>query len=161
MEEVSMRKRLQHVAEAVAAAVFALLFLTFVFQVGMRFLFERPLAWSDELIVILYILIVFWSAATLLKEKDHVMLDLVYAALPPGGQRIFALVGAGLTAGLLLVLLPEAFDYVRFMGREKTPVLDIPFSLVFAPFLLFIVLVAWRYVVKFVLLLGHGWKQQL
>lgn len=156
-----MRKRLQHVAEAVAAAVFALLFLTFVFQVGMRFLFERPLAWSDELIVILYILIVFWSAATLLHEKDHVMLDLVYAALPPKGQRIFALVGAGLTAGLLLVLLPQAFDYVRFMGREKTPVLDIPFSLVFAPFLLFIVLVAWRYVVKFVRLLGHGWKQQL
>lgn len=156
-----MRKRLQHVAEAVAVAVFGLLFLTFVVQVGMRFLFERPLAWSDELIVVLYIAIVFWSAATLLREKDHVMLDLVYAALPPGGQRVFALVGAGLTAALLLVLLPEAFDYVRFMGRERTPVLDLPFSVVFAPFLLFIVLVAWRYVVKFVRLLGHGWKQQL
>ena len=137
-----MRKRLQHVAEAVAAAVFGLLFLTFVVQVGMRFIFERPLAWSDELIVILYILIVFWSAATLLEEKDHVMLDLVYAALPPGGQRVFALVGAALTAGLLLVLLPQAWDYVKFMSRERTPVLDIPFSIVFAPFLLFIVLIA-------------------
>ncbi len=156
-----MRKRLQHVAEAVAAAVFGLLFVTFVVQVGMRFIFERPLAWSDELIVILYILIVFWSAATLLEEKDHVMLDLVYAALPPGGQRVFALVGAGLVAGLLLVLLPQAWDYVKFMSRERTPVLDIPFSYVFAPFLLFIVLIAARYVVKFVRLLGSGWKQQL
>jgi TRAP-type C4-dicarboxylate transport system permease small subunit len=156
-----MRKRLQHLAEAVAAAIFALLFLTFVVQVGMRFLFDRPLAWSDELIMILYILMVFWGAATLLKEKDHVMLDLVYAALPPLGQRIFAIVGAGLTASLLLVLLPEAFDYVRFMHRENTPVLDIPFSMVFAPFLLFVALVASRYVVKFVRLLGSGWKQQL
>jgi len=156
-----MRAHLQRGAEMVAAAVFAVLFLTFVVQVGMRFLFERPLAWSDELIVILYILMVFWGAATLLEEKDHVMLDLVYAALPPGGQRIFALLGAGLTGGLLLVLLPEAFDYVRFMGREKTPVLDVPFSLVFAPFIVFLVLVAGRYVIKFVRLLGHNWKQQL
>jgi TRAP-type C4-dicarboxylate transport system permease small subunit len=156
-----MRKRLQRLAEAVAAAVFGLLFVTFVLQVGMRFLFDRPLAWSDELIVILYILIVFWSAATLLEEKDHVMLDLVYAALPPAGQRIFALVGAGLVIVLLLVLLPQAWDYVRFMGRERTPVLDIPFSVVFSPFLLFIVLVALRYIVKFARLLGRGWKQQL
>lgn len=156
-----MRKRLTQAAEAVAAGVFALLFLTFVVQVGMRFLFNRPLAWSDELIMILYILMVFWGAATLLKERDHVMLDLVYAALPPGGQRIFALIGAALMAALLLVLLPETFDYVRFMQRESTPVLGVPFSIVFAPFVLFVVLVAWRYVVKLVRLLGSGWKREL
>ena len=156
-----MRKRLTQAAEAVAAGVFALLFLTFVVQVGMRFLFNRPLAWSDELIMILYILMVFWGAATLLKERDHVMLDLVYAALPPGGQRIFALIGAALMAALLLVLLPEAYDYVRFMQRESTPVLGVPFSIVFAPFVLFVVLVAWRYVVKLVRLLGGGWKREL
>jgi TRAP-type C4-dicarboxylate transport system permease small subunit len=156
-----MRRRLTQAAEAIAAGVFALLFLTFVVQVGMRFLFNRPLAWSDELIMILYILMVFWGAATLLKERDHVMLDLVYAALPPGGQRVFALVGAALMAALLLVLLPEAFDYVRFMHRESTPVLGVPFSVVFAPFVLFVVLVAWRYVVKLVRLLGNGWKREL
>jgi TRAP-type C4-dicarboxylate transport system permease small subunit len=157
-----MRKRLRQGAEVVAAAAFALLFLTFVVQVTMRFVFDRPLAWSDELIVILYIFVVFWTAATLLKEKDHVMLDLVYEALPAGGKRIFALVGAALTAVLLLELLPQAWDYVRFMHRERTPVLDIPFSYVFAPFLLFVALIAWRYVLKFVLLLlGRHWRQQL
>jgi TRAP-type C4-dicarboxylate transport system permease small subunit len=156
-----MRKRLQQLAEGVAAAVFGLLFLTFVLQVGMRFLFDRPLAWSDELVVVLYIAMVFWSAATLLEEKDHVMLDLVYAALPPGGQRAFALAGAGIVAALLLVLLPQAWDYVHFMGREKTPVLDIPFSWVFAPFVIFVATVAARYAVKFVRLLGRGWKTQL
>jgi len=156
-----MRKRLAQLAEAVAAGVFALLFLTFVVQVGMRFLFNRPLAWSDELIMILYILMVFWGAATLLKERDHVMLDLVYAALPSGGQRVFAVVGAALMAALLLVLLPEAYDYVRFMQRESTPVLGIPFSIVFAPFVLFVALVAWRYVVKLVRLFGSGWKHEL
>lgn len=156
-----MLERSRRVAEAIAAAVFALLFLVFVVQVAMRFFFNMPLAWSDELIVVLYILMVFWSAATLLKEKEHVMLDLVYEALPPGGQRIFGLIGAALTAGLLLFLLPEAFDYVRFMHREKTPVLDIPFSYVFAPFVFFVAVIGLKYVVKFCRLLGRNWKQQL
>ena len=156
-----LRQRAVRMAEGIAAAVFALLFLTFVVQVAMRFLFDRPLAWSDELIVVLYILMVFWSAATLLKEKEHVMLDLVYEALPPGGQRLFGLIGAALTAGLLLVLLPEAFDYVRFMHREKTPVLDIPFSYVFAPFILFVAVICLQYIIKFCRLLGRDWQQQL
>jgi TRAP-type C4-dicarboxylate transport system permease small subunit len=156
-----MQVRLRRVAEVIAAVVFALLFLLFVIQVTMRFLFNQPLAWSDELIVVLYILMVFWSAATLLKEKEHVMLDLVYAALPPAGQRIFGLIGAALTAGLLLFMLPEAFDYVRFMHREKTPVLDIPFSFVFTPFILFITVIGVQYVIKFFRLLGRNWRDQL
>lgn len=156
-----MLERSRRVAEGIAAAVFALLFLVFVVQVAMRFLFNKPLAWSDELIVVLYILMVFWSAATLLKEKEHVMLDLVYETLPPGGKRIFGLLGAALTAGLLLFLLPEAFDYVRFMHREKTPVLDIPFSYVFAPFVFFVAVIGMQYVIKFCRLLGRNWKQQL
>ena len=56
-----MLARAQRVAEAVAAAVFALLFLIFVVQVAMRFMFNMPLSWSDELIVVLYITMVFLS----------------------------------------------------------------------------------------------------
>jgi TRAP-type C4-dicarboxylate transport system permease small subunit len=156
-----MRARLQRAAEWIAAGIFGLLFIVFVIQVGMRFLFGRPLAWSDELIVVLYILIVFWSAATLLEEKDHVMLDLVYAALPPAGRRVFALLGAAMVVGLLVVLLPGAYDYIHFMGRERTAVLDIPFSWVFAPFLLFIGVTLLRYAVKLWRLLGRDWRGQL
>jgi TRAP-type C4-dicarboxylate transport system permease small subunit len=157
----STMHRVRRVCEAVAAAVFACLFLTFIFQVAMRYLFNKPLAWSDEWIVILYIFMTFWSAATLLREKEHVMLDLVYEALPSGGKRIFGLVGAVLTAGLLLYMLPQAFDYVKFMSREKTPVLDIPFSWVFAPFVFFVAVTALQYILKFFRLAGRNWQQHL
>ncbi len=156
-----MRQRLEQVAGAIAAVVFALLFITFVVQVAARFLFDRPLAWSDELVVILYIAMVFWSAATLLKEREHVMFDLVYAALPPWGQRVMALAGVVLIAGLMGVLLPYAFDYVRFMHREPTAVLGVPFSLVFAPFLVFVLAVVLMYLHKGWKLLRTGWQGQL
>jgi TRAP-type C4-dicarboxylate transport system permease small subunit len=156
-----MRQRLEQVAGAIAAAIFALLFVTFVVQVAARFLFDRPLAWSDELVVILYIAMVFWSAATLLKEREHVMFDLVYAALPPWGQRVMALVGVVLIAGLMGTLLPYAFDYVRFMHREPTAVLGVPFSWVFAPFLVFVFAVVLMYLHKGWKLLRSGWQEQL
>lgn len=156
-----MRQRLEQVAGAIAAAIFALLFVTFIVQVGARFLFARPLAWSDELVVILYIAMVFWSAATLLKEREHVMFDLVYAALPPWGRRVMALVGVVLMAGLMGTLLPYAFDYVRFMNREPTAVLGVPFSWVFAPFLVFVLAVVLMYLLKGWKLLRNGWQEQL
>ena len=156
-----MRRHLERTAQAVAAFLFGLLFLTFVVQVVARFVFGRPLAWSDELIVVLYIAMVFWSAATLLKERQHVMFDLVYAALPPQGRRAMALVGALLMVGLMGVLLPYAFDYVRFMHRESTAVLGLPFSLVFAPFLLFVLAVVLMYLRKGWRLMRPGWEDQL
>ena len=48
-----LRQRAVKMAEGVAAAGFALLFLRFVVQVVMRFLFNRPLAWADERNVVL------------------------------------------------------------------------------------------------------------
>lgn len=156
-----MRATLERAAQAVAAALFGLLFAIFVVQVAARFLFDSPLAWSDEFVVVLYIAFVFWSAALLLKERDHVMFDLVYAAFPPAGQRVIALVGAVLMVVLMGWLLPHAFDYVRFMHREPTAVMGIPFSYVFAPFVLFVAAVALRYLHKAWRLLGRDWERQL
>ena len=41
--------------------------------------------------------------------------------------------------GLAAAALPATWDYVRFMGREGTPVLNMPFSWVFFPFVLLMV----------------------
>ena len=43
-----------------------------------------------------------------------------------------------------LVAIPASWDYVRFMGREGTPVLDIPFSWVFLPFVILLLALAIR-----------------
>ena len=41
--------------------------------------------------------------------------------------------------GLAAWALPASWDYVRFMAREGTPVLGLPFSWVFLPFALLLV----------------------
>ena len=156
-----MFKQLKRIAEFIGTASYGILFLTFIFQVALRFIFNKPLSWSDELIVILYVFSMFWAGAFLLKEKEHVMLDIIYEHLPPQGKRAFSVAYSVLIGGLFLCAIPASYSYVSFMMREKTPVLDVPFGLVFAPFILFLLSIGLFYVRKLVILFGPNWRYEV
>lgn len=126
-------------ASAVGVMLFAALFITFIIQIIARFAFNSPLAWTDELAVVLYIWTVLWCAAFVVKGREHVMFDLAYNAASPFAQRVMRLVGSLTLAGLVGYGLAGNWDYIWFMRRERTPVLDIPFLWVFVPFMFLLV----------------------
>ena len=97
-----MFRFLKRAADLIGTLSYGILFLTFIVQVVLRFVFNKPLAWSDELIVILYVFSMFWAGAFLLKEKDHVMLDMLYEHLPPQGKRAFSILYSLIIGGLFL-----------------------------------------------------------
>ncbi len=156
-----MFRQLKRAADFIGTASYGILFLTFIFQVILRFVFNKPLTWSDELIVILYVFSMFWAGAFLLKEKDHVMLDLLYEHLPPQGKRVFSIAYSVLIGGLFIWAVPASYSYVRFMMRENTPVLDVPFGLVYAAFILFLLAIGLAYIRKLIVLFGPNWKQEV
>ncbi len=156
-----MLKQLKTFANFVGTLSYGVLFVTFIFQVALRFIFNKPLTWSDELIVILYVFSTFWAGAFLLKEKDHVMLDLVYEHLPPQGKRAFSVAYSLLIGGLFLWAVPACYSYVRFMMREDTPVLGVPFGIVFAVFIVFLISIGIDYIRKLIVLFGPDWKAEV
>jgi TRAP-type C4-dicarboxylate transport system permease small subunit len=131
-------------AEAVGVTLFAALLVVFVVQVVARFGFDRPLPWTDELAVVLYIAIVLFGSAVLVPWRDQVAMNLAVAALPRGWQRAAVFTGAAATAGLAATALPATLDYLRFVIREPTPVLGWPLGLVYAPFALLLAAVVVR-----------------
>lgn len=147
-------------ADFIGTLSYGVLFLTFIVQVGMRFILNHPLAWSDELIVVLYVFSMFWAGAFLLKEKDHVMLDMLYEHLPPQGKRAFSMLYSLIIGGLFLWAIPASWSYVSFMMREDTPVLGIPFGLVFGVFLLFLLSIGLFYLRKLAILCGPHWQRE-
>ncbi len=148
-------------AELAGVAIFLAMFGAFLLQVFMRYVVNRPLGWTDELALVLYVWGIFWAAALMTRERDHVALDVVYTALPDRGRRAFAVLGTLLLGGLFLAALPGTADYVRFMGRERTSVLGIRFDVVFAPFLLYAVAVALRSLGRLRRLLGRRWREEI
>ncbi len=156
-----MFKQLKNAANFIGTLSYGVLFVTFVFQVILRFVFNKPLSWSDELIVILYVFSMFWAGAFMLKEKDHVMLDIVFELLGEQGKRISCIAYSLIIGGLFLWAIPPSFSYVKFMMRESTPVLGVPYAYVFAAFILFLITVGFYYLKKLFVLFGPGWKKEV
>jgi len=94
-------------AENVAAAMLAVMFAAFVVQIAFRYFFNLPTGWSSELAVILWLWLVLWGAAFVVKESEAIRFDLLSGKAPvtlPGadpfagvearGARVFVARGA-------------------------------------------------------------------
>jgi TRAP-type C4-dicarboxylate transport system permease small subunit len=127
------------VADLIGGTLFLTLFIVFVIQVTARFGFNRPMAWTDEAAVILYVWVILWSAAFVVPEKEHVAFDLIWNSVNLPTRKVMRVAGNLLIGGVALYGIPATWDYVHFMKRESSPVLGISFMLVFLPFVLLLV----------------------
>jgi TRAP-type C4-dicarboxylate transport system permease small subunit len=120
------------------------MFLALVFQVVFRFVLGKPAAWTEELATIAYVWVIFWGCAFTVPLAAHVAVDLVVPAFAPAARRALYALGLAALAGFFLWALPGIADYLRFMLRERTPVLDLPLGMVYAVFLAAAVMVVLR-----------------
>ena len=129
----------QKAANAIGGGLFLTLFMVFVVQVTARFGFDKPLAWTDEAAVVLYVWIILWAAAFVVPESEHVVFDLIWNGVGQRARQVMQIVGNLMVGGLALCGIPASWDYVHFMNREGTPVLGISFMWVFLPFVLLLI----------------------
>src|ERR1700761_771770 len=97
---------LRKLAVWAACAMFAAVFLIFNYKIFTRYFEHNEAVWADEVLVILFIWIIFWAQSFLVRDKDQITFDLVYRLLPPRGRRIAALVRFVLIGGIFLWSLP-------------------------------------------------------
>ena len=135
---------LRRAANLVGGALFVALFGVFIVQITARFGFNKPLAWTDEAAVILYVWVILWATATMVPQREHVAFDLIWNSVGIGARRAMQIGGNLLVGALALVALPASWDYVRFMAREGTPVLGIQLFWVYQPFVFMLVALALR-----------------
>ena len=134
----------QKAANVIGGGLFLTLFIVFVIQITARFFFNKPMAWTDEAAVILYVWVILWAAAVVVPEREHVVFDLVWNSVSYRGRQAMAIVGNLLVGGLALWGIPGCWDYVHFMAREGTPVLGLSFMWVFLPFVFLLAALAIR-----------------
>ena len=127
------------IANAIGGALFLALFVVFIIQITARFGFSKPLPWTDEAAVILYIWAILWAAAFVVPQREHVVFDLVWNAVGQRSRQTMQVLGNALIGTLTLIAVPASWDYVHFMAREGTPVLGVPFMWVYLPFVMLLV----------------------
>ena len=149
--------------EFVAATMLAAMFITFLLQIFSRYVLHQPFGWTLELCLILWVWIVFWGNAFLVRERDHVTFDILYLAAPRRVRIMMGLIAAGaIVAGTIWAAYPT-WDYVDFMRIRRTMTVENPFTgqkirmrTIFYIYLIFMAAITLRYTWRFVSILRNG-----
>jgi C4-dicarboxylate transporter DctQ subunit len=143
-------------AEGVAAAMLAAMFLTFLLQIFSRYVMLQPFGWTLELCLVLWIWLVFFGCAFVVRDRDHVSFDILYLAVPKGPRKIMALIAAAAVAvGLAASLLPT-WDWIDFLRIKRSPTLPVTMRTIYAVYAVFLIAVALRAAWSIVRILRHG-----
>jgi len=137
------------------------MFLLFLAGIFFRYALNRPLVWSDELIMVIFLWLVFLTEAFVITEREQVTFDGIYDLVGERARRAIQAAGALLIATMFLVALPTVLDYVRFLWRERTNALQWRLDIVYFCFVIFWIAVIVRALVKFVRLAGPGWRDEV
>lgn len=139
-------KRVTDAAELISSVILAVVFAVFVTAVFMRYVVHAPLAWADELSVILFSVLIFFASALALKPSEQVRFEVVYDLLPKPVARWVTIVSSIIFGLIFLAAFWPCMDYVIFMLRQRTPALNIPFFYVFLAFPVFLLVMGLRMV---------------
>lgn len=132
--------------ENLLAAMLGGMFAAFLLQIAFRYLLNLPIGWTNEASVVLWIWLVLFGAAFVLREEEEIRFDLVYASVGATGRRLMTVLSAAGLLVLYVMSLPAAWDYVTFMKVESTAYLNIRFDVLYSIYIVFIVAVIVRYI---------------
>jgi len=159
----NLLERLRKISNFLTASMLAVLFFTFLFQIFSRYVLRSPFGWTLELCLILWVWIVFFGCAFIVRDRDHVTFDIFYYATSKKVQLVLSIISA---IGVILIMgysfLPT-IDYIDWMKMRKTTTVKIPFTgdkiplkYIFSIYGIFLLSVIFQYIWKLKNLLTKG-----
>jgi TRAP-type C4-dicarboxylate transport system permease small subunit len=138
-------------AENVLVLLLATMFVAFIIQIVFRYLLNFPVGWTSELSTVVWIWLVLWGAAFVVREDEEIRFDLIYGSVGARARRAMVIAAAAAVVVLYGMSLPAVVDYVTFMKVQETAYLDIRFDYLWAIYVVFAVASIVRY-------LWLGWR---
>ncbi|WP_298972552.1 TRAP transporter small permease [uncultured Roseobacter sp.] len=155
---------LSHFAQAVAALMMALMFLTFIVQITVRysarlawlpaqfpFLDPSLYGWTLEFCLLLWVWLIFWGNAFVVRERDHVTFDILFLSVRPAVRRWFIIIsGLAISIGLVASIEPT-WSKFYILRLKKTATLSSVFGDwirmrdIYAIYIFFLIAVSLRY----------------
>ena len=144
----SLATWLRRRAENVAAALLAIVFVSFILQIAFRYLLGWPVGWTLEVSTLAWMWLVLWGAAFVVRERDDIRFDILYSTMPDRLRRGSVVVTGLALAAVFAVSLPAVVDYVTFMRVERASYIGLRLDYVFSVYILFSLAVIARYLYR-------------
>ena len=112
--------------EAVSAALMLNITVLLLVAVISRYVFGKPIVWSDEVVSISFIWLTMLGSAIAVHRNEHLRLGLFVDRLPQRPREFVHALALVSIAALLVALIGPAIDYTRDEWSIRTPALDLP-----------------------------------
>lgn len=133
------------VADFVAATMLAVIFATFLYQIAARYIFGWSVGWTIELNLTLWLWLVLFACAFVLRENEHVRFDMFYQAGSKGRRKVFIILAGLAIVAAFVISLPAVYDYVSFYKIKKSATLRWRLNYVYSIYLVFSAAIILRY----------------
>lgn len=129
MNIFTMLRILPRLGGALSALILLFVFLIISLSIVMRYFFNAPIAWSDELIGYLMVAIGFLGLSSALLDDRHISIDLLTPLLSDKARKLLALVGYLVVAAVGVTFFYSALETLTFnydFGLYSVGSLDAP-----------------------------------
>ena len=133
-------------AENILCLMLLAMFIVFILQIIFRYVLNLSIGWTHEVSVALWIWLVLFGSAFVIREVDEIRFDLIWGGAGDKSRRVMQVVCAVALVFLFGVSLPAIFDYVTFMKVESTAYLKIRFDYLYSIYVVFVVSMIIRYI---------------
>ena len=117
--------------DGISVLCMVLILLLVIVQVGMRYLFNSPLTWSEELAVFVMIWLTFIGSLICMRDKEHIEVTILVDYLPRSLQRIVVAFSRLASVFFLLVVAYYGFELVMENMTVTSPANKISMGLVY------------------------------
>src|SRR5690606_32984139 len=104
-----------------------------------RYVINLPIGWTHEISVMMWLWIVLFGTAFVVRDNEEIRFDIFYAAVGNRTRRVMVFLTAVTLVALFTISLPGVIDYVMFMKVEKTAYLKIRFDYLYSIYAIFAV----------------------
>jgi len=132
-------------AENILCLMLLLMFVVFILQIIFRYVLNLSIGWTHEVSVALWIWIVLFGSAFVVREVDEIRFDLIWGGASDQSRRIMQIICAAALIFLFGISLPAIVDYVTFMKVESTAYLKIRFDYLYSIYVVFAIAMIVRY----------------
>jgi len=133
-------------ANHVQVVMMTTMFVAFILQIMFRYVFNKPVAWTEEICVITWIWGILWGASFVMSNREDIRFDVLIGQVPREVKRWFTVIVSLSVVVILVVSLPSAWSYVTFMKVESTASLGIRMDHLFSIYIAFVVAMVVRHV---------------
>ena len=101
-------------AENLLVMMIGAMFAAFIIQIVFRYLFNLPIGWTHEISVLLWVWIVLFGAAFVVREAEEIRFDILYGNASGRVRRAMAIVTSLALVALFVVNLRGHFIDVKY-----------------------------------------------